>query len=229
MMATVPTPITDKNGHSKIVHKNPDKDAASFNARILDIINARPVTPLPADVKILAAANDTSDSETNAIEFLEVSDEIFHEHFTPEKILENAHRIYDYMLEHDGVDDSVAREGLFTYAAEKLNIDYDVLYNKWMKGEPDEVSSAPVATELVVENDIPESRTNAIEFLEVSEEVFDKEFTPDKILENAPRIYEHMRDHGGMVDSVAREGLFTYASESLGLDYEVIYNKWLNG
>lgn len=53
---------------------------------------------------------------------------------TPQLVLDNAHRIYEYMGEifNQRADDSLLREWAFQYATENLNIDYDIIYDKWV-------------------------------------------------------------------------------------------------
>ena len=69
-----------------------------------------------------------------AIAMLAVDAETLDRHFTPQQVFDNAHRIYEYMNECGQAADSVSRESLFSYAADELGVDYDVLYDKWMSG-----------------------------------------------------------------------------------------------
>lgn len=72
-------------------------------------------------------------------------------------------------------------------------------------------------------------RDFAIAMLDRDDESFAKHYTPQQILDNAPRIYEYMNECGDDADSVSREALFAYAAEELGVDYEVLYDKWMSG
>ena len=51
--------------------------------------------------------------------------------------------------------------------------------------------------------------------------------TPEVVAANAGRIYDWMTEHGWDQDSWSRELLFTYASVSLGVDYDVFYDAWM--
>lgn len=51
---------------------------------------------------------------------------------------------------------------------------------------------------------------------------------PQAVLVNAHRMYDWMREQGVGADSYLRELAFTKAANTLGLDYEVLYNAWLN-
>lgn len=57
---------------------------------------------------------------------------------TPQLVFDNAHRIYDYLVElfeNPCASDSVLREWAFQYSSDNLSgIDYDDIYNKWMEG-----------------------------------------------------------------------------------------------
>jgi len=295
-MATVPTPITDKNGRQTTVHKNPDKGANGNVSRVAAVvgtvsksvatalknIDAAKASDIPkdgdrrnfrsdaADVYIerddigggkhvyvvgvvgdphsavtelnFAAAKETAkalispaesseydpataDSRATAIELTDLDPEVFDKDFTPEIILENAGRIYEYLDEKNGEPDSVARESLFTYAAEKLGVDYDVLYDRWLAADTTPIAPA----EPVVDADASGTRAEALRLTEIPEDVFDKVFTPEAILKNAPRIYEFMEENGRDADSVSRESLFSYAADKLGVDYEVLYQSWMSG
>ena len=296
-MATVPTPVTDKNGRQTTVHKNPDKSANGNVSRVAAVvgtvsksvataiknIDAAKASDIPkdgdrrnfrsdaADVYIerddigggkhvyvvgvvgdphsavtelnFAAAKETAkalispaesseydpataDSRATAIELTDLDAEVFDKDFTPELILENAGRIYEYLDEKNGEPDSVARESLFTYAAEKLGVDYEVLYNRWLDEDTSPIALAEPAVLVADESD---TRSEALRLTEIPEDVFDKVFTPEAILENAPRIYDFMGENGCGADSVSRESLFAYAADKLGVDYEVLYDKWLSG
>lgn len=52
---------------------------------------------------------------------------------------------------------------------------------------------------------------------------------PADVLANAHRIYDWMAEQGVDTDSFLRELAFTKASDALGIDYEVLYQTWLNG
>lgn len=53
---------------------------------------------------------------------------------------------------------------------------------------------------------------------------------PADVLANAHRWYEWVAQFGGdLGDSFIRELAFTKASEALSVDYEVLYQAWLNG
>lgn len=55
--------------------------------------------------------------------------------FRPGAIVGMAHRIYDYMGEHNVGVDSATREAAFAYAAADTGLDYEVIYNAWLTGE----------------------------------------------------------------------------------------------
>lgn len=42
------------------------------------------------------------------------------------------------------------------------------------------------------------------------------------------KIYEYIELLGGNPDSVSRDALFNYASESLGVPYETLHDSWLD-
>jgi len=52
--------------------------------------------------------------------------------------------------------------------------------------------------------------------------------TPEDVLGNAHRIYDFMRESGVPVDSYTRELAFEKAADALGIDYDVLYDAWLN-
>jgi hypothetical protein len=52
--------------------------------------------------------------------------------------------------------------------------------------------------------------------------------TAEEIKANAHRIYEFLDEIGAESDSIEREEHFVYASDTLGLDYDVFYYAWLN-
>jgi len=56
---------------------------------------------------------------------------------------------------------------------------------------------------------------------------FTPKATAEDIKANAHRIYEFLKEIGAQDDSIEREQYFTYASETLGLDYDVFYYAWL--
>lgn len=51
---------------------------------------------------------------------------------------------------------------------------------------------------------------------------------PKAVLANAHRIYDWMTEQGVDQDSFLRELAFSKAAEALGIDYDVLYNAWLN-
>ena len=59
----------------------------------------------------------------------------------------------------------------------------------------------------------------AIEMMQIDPKEFDEHFLPEKIHDQAGRIYSYLREHGCEPDSVSREALFAYAAEALGIDY----------
>jgi hypothetical protein len=69
---------------------------------------------------------------------------------------------------------------------------------------------------------------DALILSEVPPKKFQEAFTPQLILDNAKNIYEYLGENGGEPDSVARESLFAYASAELGVDYDVLYDAWLD-
>lgn len=131
-MATVPTHIVDKNGRATVVHKNPDKGTDA---------NMKRISGVPTPVVLAAVTTQDEANRQHAIEMLEIDDSMFDRHFTPEKIKENAGRIYSYMKLHGADQDSVSREALFTYASEARGEDYDVFYNKWLNSNNDNLES----------------------------------------------------------------------------------------
>lgn len=48
------------------------------------------------------------------------------------------------------------------------------------------------------------------------------------IRDNAHRFYDFMHDEGLPADSFLRELAFTKASDALGIEYDVLYEAWLN-
>lgn len=52
---------------------------------------------------------------------------------------------------------------------------------------------------------------------------------PEDVLRNAHRFYSFMSDQGIPSDSFTRELAFCKASQALGVDYDVLYDAWLNG
>lgn len=53
---------------------------------------------------------------------------------TPQDILDNANIIYTYLsrIFNENCMDSVLREWAFQWSTEQLNINYDVIYDKWL-------------------------------------------------------------------------------------------------
>jgi len=50
------------------------------------------------------------------------------------KIAENPAQVYTIIMGYNGQADSVTRESIFSYIADKyFNGDYDQVYNKWIK------------------------------------------------------------------------------------------------
>ena len=231
--------VTDKNGHRRRVRVRPD----GFTSPNKVTSAAAPPSSVPS------SRSEPQSPREFAIDMLAVSEEVFAEHFTPEKIYAQAGRIYDYMSEHGTDEDSVSREALFVYASEELNIEYEELYNRWMNGETggqptkatnglDPATMTPAQAQAMrrefpgafpdIKPDLAESRRNAIEMSEVNESTFDRHFTPEKIRDNAWRIYTYMDIYGANSDSVAREALFWHAADSLGVSYDDLYNRWIN-
>lgn len=62
--------------------------------------------------------------------------EAFRSAFKSSAIVGNAHRIYDYMTEHNVGQDSWTRELAFDYAAAETGRDYNELYDAWLHAEP---------------------------------------------------------------------------------------------
>ena len=54
----------------------------------------------------------------------------------PHDVVENAHRMYDWMRDQGIAPDSYLRELAFEKAATALTLDYDVLYNAWLAERP---------------------------------------------------------------------------------------------
>jgi len=55
---------------------------------------------------------------------------------------------------------------------------------------------------------------------------FTPKATAEEIKANAHRIYEFLKEIGEKDDSIERERYFDYASETLGLDYDLFYYAW---
>lgn len=51
---------------------------------------------------------------------------------------------------------------------------------------------------------------------------------PAAVRDNAHRFYDFMHDNGLPAESLLRELAFDKASTALGLDYDVLYEAWLN-
>ena len=52
---------------------------------------------------------------------------------------------------------------------------------------------------------------------------------PQVVLDNAHRFYDFMNEQDGISeDSFLRELAFTKASEALSIDYDVLYDAWVN-
>jgi len=49
---------------------------------------------------------------------------------TFEELKNNLPNVYDYL----GIDDSIVRERVFSELAKRMNVDYDVIHYKWLKG-----------------------------------------------------------------------------------------------
>jgi len=49
---------------------------------------------------------------------------------TFEELKNNLPNVYDYL----DVSDSIVRERVFSELSERMNVDYDVVYNKWLNG-----------------------------------------------------------------------------------------------
>ena len=49
---------------------------------------------------------------------------------TFEELKNNLPNVYDYLK----VGDSIIRERVFSELAERMNVDYDVIYTKWLNG-----------------------------------------------------------------------------------------------
>ncbi len=49
---------------------------------------------------------------------------------TFEELKTNLPNVYDYL----DVGDSIVRERVFFELSERMNVDYDVIYDKWLKG-----------------------------------------------------------------------------------------------
>jgi hypothetical protein len=49
------------------------------------------------------------------------------------KIKETPAKVYDLIKEYGGLEDTVTREAIFSYIADKYhNGNYDIVYNKWL-------------------------------------------------------------------------------------------------
>jgi hypothetical protein len=49
---------------------------------------------------------------------------------TFEELKDNLPNVYDYL----DLEDSIVRERVFTELAEIMNVDYDLIYHKWLNG-----------------------------------------------------------------------------------------------
>ena len=49
--------------------------------------------------------------------------------------------------------------------------------------------------------------------------------TFDELKNNLPNVYDYL----DVADSIVRERVFSELAERMNVDYEVVYNKWLNG
>ena len=47
---------------------------------------------------------------------------------TFKELKENLHNVYEYL----NVYDSLVRERIFTELSKRMNVDYDIIYNKWL-------------------------------------------------------------------------------------------------
>lgn len=51
---------------------------------------------------------------------------------------------------------------------------------------------------------------------------------PRQVLANAHRAYDWLRECGMAPDSVLREAAFSKAADALKIDYDVLYDAWLD-
>lgn len=51
---------------------------------------------------------------------------------------------------------------------------------------------------------------------------------PLEVVRNAHRFYDFLRENGLHADSYTRELAFTKAADALGIDYDVLYDAWLD-
>lgn len=63
---------------------------------------------------------------------------------------------------------------------------------------------------------------------DAAERAFLTEVAPAEVLANAHRAYDWLLDNGLDQDSFLRELAFTKAADALGIDYDVLYDAWLN-
>lgn len=71
--------------------------------------------------------------------------------------------------------------------------------------------------------------TKDYSFLEdVTEREWLTNVEPLDILKNAHRIYDFMAEAGLPPESFIRELAFTKGSDTFGIDYEVLYQAWIN-
>ena len=61
-----------------------------------------------------------------------------------------------------------------------------------------------------------------------AERTFLETVEPAEVLANAHRAYAWLEEREIAPDSVIREACFTKASDALGIDYDVLYNAWLD-
>jgi hypothetical protein len=82
----------------------------------------------------------------------------------------------------------------------------------------------PGDVELLEPAGVPE----AYAYLPIDEREWLMNVSPTDIRDNAHRFYGFMAETGHPADSFTRELAFTKATEALGIDYDVLYDAWLD-
>lgn len=94
---------------------------------------------------------------------------------TPQLVFDNAHRIYDYLVElfnNPMASDSVLREWAFQYSTENLGIKYDAIYNKWL-GQNDNLKELEIVAKSIEFFKVDKEE----DYYELGKELTDQEIT----------------------------------------------------
>ena len=87
--------------------------------------------PAPAPGVLRGRVAELRDHAAQAAAPAELPDDM-----TGQTVVENAHRIYEWMTDNGMSEDSWTRECLFSYASEDTGRDYDEFYDAWLEGKP---------------------------------------------------------------------------------------------